>query len=63
MIENSIIIALIAASVVVVSLVSKLIYSSKCKSIKCCCFEVIRDTDREQSLRNIITDNSRPVSV
>jgi hypothetical protein len=63
MVESSIIIALIASSVVIISLVSKLIYSSKCKSIKCCGCEVLRDTANEVSLRHIIVDNTKSISV
>ena len=46
---------IIAISTGLVVWMSKLIYSSKCTRIKCCwnCCEIIRDTDREVSLRNI----------
>ena len=60
--EPSVVIALIASATVIVTLIAKLVYSSKCKEISCCCCKILRDTDHETSvLRSIATTESQSV--
>ena len=59
--ETPIVITLIASATVILTLIAKLVYSSKCKEVSCCCCKVIRDTDNEASLRSIAISNNPPV--
>ena len=47
MLNDTIIIGIIAASTTIVALFGKLLYSSKCDVIKCCCCEIHRNTLQE----------------
>ena len=51
LITEVIIISLVASGMV--AYIGRLIYSSKCKYVKCCGCEIHRDTDHETSVRNI----------
>ena len=53
MLETAVIISIIASATLVVTLIAKLIYSSKCREVSCGCCKIIRDTDHETSVRNI----------
>ncbi len=53
MIETAIVIAFIGAGVVIISLIAKLCYSSKCNEIRCGNFYIKRDVASEQSIRHI----------
>ena len=46
--DGSIIVLLITGSMTLIMLCLKLSYSSKCKTIKCGCIEITRDTEHEQ---------------
>ena len=48
--DGTIIVLLITGSMTVIMLCLKLSYSSKCKTIKCGCIEITRDTDHEQAI-------------
>ena len=53
MVSETLIIAVSTLGAGFLALVAKLIYSSKCKLIKCCGCEIERDTSQEVSARNI----------
>jgi hypothetical protein len=53
MLSEATILALSATGAAFLALVAKLIYSSKCRVVECCCCKVERDTNQEASLRNI----------
>ncbi len=55
------ILALSATGVAFLALVAKLIYSSKCKVVECCCCKIERDTSQEASLRNIHSNPAQQV--
>jgi hypothetical protein len=56
MISEAVILAIATLGAGVIGLVARLIYSSKCVLVRCCCCEVQRKTDQEQSARNITGD-------
>lgn len=53
MISEAVILAISTLGASVVALMARLIYSSKCAVIRCCCCEVQRNTAQETSSRNI----------
>lgn len=55
MLETSIVIALIAGIVLIVTLGLKLLYSSKCTEVRCGTCVIKRDVAREQSMRSVIS--------
>ena len=57
-ISDPVIILIIGSATALLGLCCKLSYSSKCKTIKCGCIEINRDTDHEQSI-NIGTNSNR----
>jgi hypothetical protein len=49
--DDTILTLLITATAGTVAIIAKLIYSSKCKVVKCCnCIEINRDTEHEQNI-------------
>ncbi len=53
MIPESVVISIIGGVVAIVALIARLLYASKCKKVDCLCCKFERDTQNEQSLRNI----------
>jgi hypothetical protein len=53
MISDASFLAIIGAGIAFLALIAKLLYSSKCEYVKCCCLEVKRNVVEEPSLRNI----------
>lgn len=56
MVSEAVILAVATLGAGLCGLVARLIYSSKCALIKCCCCEIQRKTDQETSVRNITSD-------
>ena len=61
-ISDPVIILIIGSATALLGLCCKLSYSSKCKTIKCGCIEITRDTENEQVL-NINNASSRNLNV
>lgn len=59
-ISDPVIILIIGSATALVGLCCKLSYSSKCKTIKCGCIEINRDTEHEQEV-NISNRNLNSV--
>jgi len=59
--QDSVIFAVIIAGTTIIGLVGKLIYSSKCDVIKCCCCEIHRQVGQEMPV-NIIENNNNHVT-
>jgi hypothetical protein len=53
MVSETIILAVSTLGTGFLALVARLIYSSKCAVVKCCCCEVQRNVDQEISAGNI----------
>ena len=53
MLETAVLIAIITGATAVIIYVSKLLYSSKCKLIKCGCIEIQRKTSEEIPVNEI----------
>ena len=60
-ISDPVIILIIGSATALLGLCCKLSYSSKCKTIKCGCIEITRDTDHEQVI-NISSASNRNLS-
>ena len=58
--SDPVIILIIGSATALVGLCCKLSYSSKCKTIKCGCIEINRDTEHEQEV-NISNRNLNSV--
>jgi hypothetical protein len=56
MLNDTIIIGIIAAATTIVALFAKLTYSSKCDLFKCCCCEIHRNTLQEIPVQHISND-------
>jgi hypothetical protein len=56
MLSEATILALSAGGFAFLTLIARLIYSSKCKVVQCGCCRVERDTNQEASLRNLQTN-------
>ena len=60
-ISDPVIILIIGSATALLGLCCKLSYSSKCKTIKCGCIKITRDTEHEQSV-NIGNTSPRNIS-
>jgi hypothetical protein len=56
MVSEAVILGISTLGAGLLALFARLIYSSKCALVKCCCCEIKRNTDQEQSVRNITSD-------
>ena len=54
MISDASILAIAGGAIAFLALIAKLLYSSKCEYVKCCCIEVKRNVAQEPSMRNIV---------
>ena len=51
--SDAIIMSIIVSLSGLLALCCKLLYSSKCKTVKLCCINITRDVERENNLTNI----------
>jgi hypothetical protein len=58
MLSDAIIMTIIVSITGIIGLSLKLCYSSKCKIIKCCGGQIIRDTEHEQTINMSATPNN-----
>lgn len=53
MLETAIVISIISGVVIIVSLLIRAVYASKCTDIRCGCIEIKRDVTKEPSLSHL----------
>ena len=54
MISDASVLAIAGGAIAFLALIAKLLYSSKCEYVKCCCIEVKLNVAQEPSMRNIV---------